>query len=116
MNPVPILRNERGVALPMALIVLVALTTLMLAFAVLVQTEPVVAHNQLRGAQARTHAEAGFERAVWALSQGVINPGTARQPAGRSCPFPPQPPTTEASSSRMATPEAIWSTSRPPTR
>ena len=33
MNPVPILRNERGVALPMALIVLVALTTLMLAFA-----------------------------------------------------------------------------------
>ena len=77
MNPVPILRNERGVALPMALIVLVALTTLMLAFAVLVQTEPVVAHNQLRGAQARTHAEAGFERAVWALSQGVINPGTA---------------------------------------
>ena len=76
MNPVPILRNERGVALPMALIVLVALTTLMLAFAVLVQTEPVVAHNQLRGAQARTHAEAGFERAVWALSQGVINPGT----------------------------------------
>lgn len=77
MSPVPILRNERGVALPMALIVLVALTTLMLAFAVLVQTEPVVAHNQLRGAQARTNAEAGFERAVWALSQGVINPGTA---------------------------------------
>src|SRR4029453_7964162 len=76
MSPVPILRNERGVALPMALIVLVALTTLMLAFAVLVQTEPVVAPNQLGGARGRTHAEAGFERAVWALSQGVINPGT----------------------------------------
>jgi hypothetical protein len=77
MSPVPMLRNEQGVALPMALIVLVALTSLMLAFAMLSQTEPVVAHNQLRGAQARTHAEAGFERAVWALSQGVINPGAA---------------------------------------
>ena len=37
MSPVSILRNERGVALPMALIVPVALTTLMVAFAVLVQ-------------------------------------------------------------------------------
>ena len=71
-----ILRDERGVALPMAMIVLVSLTTLMLAFAVLSQTEPVIAHNQLRAAQARAHAEAGLERAVWALSQGVIAPGT----------------------------------------
>jgi Tfp pilus assembly protein PilX len=70
------LRNEQGVALPMAMIVLVALTTLMLAFAVLSQTEPVIAHNQLRAGQARAHAEAGFERAIWALSQGVIAPGT----------------------------------------
>jgi hypothetical protein len=77
MKPVSSLRNERGVALPMALIVLVALTALMLAFSMLAQTEPVVAHNQLRGTQARAHAEAGFERAVWALSQGVINPGAA---------------------------------------
>jgi hypothetical protein len=69
-------RDERGVALPMAMIVLVMLTTLMLAFAVLSQTEPVIAHNQLRAAQARSHAEAGLERAVWALSQGVIAPGT----------------------------------------
>jgi hypothetical protein len=75
MSLAHILRDDRGVALPMALIVLVALTTLMLAFAVLTQTEPVIAHNQLRGVQARTHAEAGFERAVWALSQGVITPG-----------------------------------------
>jgi hypothetical protein len=60
----------------MAMIVLVLLTTLMLAFAVLSQTEPVIAHNHLRTAQARVHAEAGFERAVWALSVGVITPGT----------------------------------------
>jgi hypothetical protein len=70
-----ILRDERGVALPMAMIVLVSLTTLMLAFAVLSQTEPVIAHNQLRAAQARAHAEAGLERALWALSQGVVAPG-----------------------------------------
>jgi Tfp pilus assembly protein PilX len=77
MNCAALLRNERGVALPMAMIVLVALSTLMVAFAVLSQTEPVIAHNQLRVTQARAHAEAGFERAVWALSQGVIAPGTA---------------------------------------
>jgi hypothetical protein len=79
-----ILRDERGVALPMAMIVLVSLTTLMLAFAVLSQTEPVIAHNQLRAAQARAHAEAGFERAVWALSQGegVLVPDGTPGPAG----------------------------------
>jgi hypothetical protein len=68
----------------MAMIVLVSLTTLMLAFAVLSQTEPVIAHNQLRAAQARAHAEAGFERAVWALSQGegVLVPDGTPGPAG----------------------------------
>jgi cytoskeletal protein CcmA (bactofilin family) len=68
------IRDERGVALPMAMIILVLLTTLMLAFAVLTQTEPVIAHNQMQATQARVHAEAGFERAVWALSQGVVPP------------------------------------------
>jgi len=79
-----ILRDERGVALPMAMIVLVSLTTLMVAFAVLSQTEPVIAHNQLRAGQARAHAEAGFERAVWALSQGegVLVPEGTPGPAG----------------------------------
>ena len=72
-----ILRDERGVALPMAMIVLVLLTTLMVAFALLARTEPVIAHNQQRTSQALAQAEAGFERAIWALSQGVIVPGTA---------------------------------------
>lgn len=76
MRLAQIVRDERGVALPMAMMVLVLLTTLMLAFAVLSQTEPVIAHNHLRAAQARAHAEAGFERAVWALSQGVVAAGT----------------------------------------
>jgi len=94
-----IVRDERGVALPMAMIVLVSITTLMLAFAVLSQTEPVIAHNQLRAAQARTHAEAGFERALWALTQGVMDekngipaPGTnGSMVASPAVPAPPAP-------------------------
>ena len=79
--------NERGVALPMALITLVLLTTLMLAFAVLSQTEPVIAANQLRVSQARSLAEGGFELAVWALSNSL-------DPKGLSSPLPATMPTT----------------------
>jgi hypothetical protein len=82
MRLTQIIRDDRGVALPMAMLVLVLLTTLMMAFAMLAQTEPVIAHNQNRAAQARAQAEAGFERAVWALSQGVVPP-----PAGSGVPF-----------------------------
>src|SRR5512145_826597 len=82
MRAEQIFRDQRGVALPMAMIVLVLLTTLMLAFAVLSQTEPVIAHNQMHAAQARAHAEAGFERAVWALSQGVVPPPTGSGATG----------------------------------
>lgn len=73
-----LVRNQRGVALPMALMTLVLLTTLMLAFAVLSQTEPVIAANQLRVSQARAQAESGFEYAVWALGAGNV----AAPPAG----------------------------------
>jgi cytoskeletal protein CcmA (bactofilin family) len=82
MRAEQIFRDQRGVALPMAMMVLVLLTTLMLAFAVLSQTEPVIAHNQMEAAQARAHAEAGFERAVWALSQGVVPPPSGSGAAG----------------------------------
>jgi hypothetical protein len=77
MNITRALHDERGIALPMALMTLLLLTTLMLAFAVLSQTEPVIAANQLRVAQARSLAESGFERALWALSEGNANPGAA---------------------------------------
>src|SRR5688572_6735601 len=70
------IHDERGVALPMAMMMLLLLTTLMMAFGVLAQTEPVIAANQLRVAQARANAESGMERAVWALSMGALNPGT----------------------------------------
>ena len=77
MNLMRRLQDDRGVALPMAMMTLLLLTTLMLAFSVLAQTEPVIAANQLRVAQARALAESGFERALWALSQGNANPGAA---------------------------------------
>jgi len=85
----PATTGERGVALPMALIALVLLTTLMLAFGMLAQTEPVIAGNQLRSSQARALAESGFEYALWALTEGVVNPGAAH---GLGSPLPSPPP------------------------
>lgn len=64
-------RDERGIALPMALIVMVLLTTLMAAFAILATSEPQIAGNQAASAQARALAESGIERAIWALSAGM---------------------------------------------
>src|SRR5712691_9725950 len=65
-------RNEHGIALPTALMALALLTTLMVAFAVLSKSEPVIARNHWKGSQARALAEAGVERAVWALTSTVI--------------------------------------------
>jgi hypothetical protein len=62
--------DDRGVALPMALMMMALLTTLMLALAVLATSEPGIASNQQATAQARTMAESGLERALWALTAG----------------------------------------------
>jgi hypothetical protein len=62
--------NERGIALPMALMVMVILTALMAAFAVLATSEPQIASNQVASAQARAVAESGVERVLWALTSG----------------------------------------------
>lgn len=69
------LRDERGLALPAALIALLILSSLMVAFVFLSQTEPVIAANQARVAQARTFAESGLERGIWALNPGGGTPG-----------------------------------------
>jgi len=69
--------DQRGVALPMALLTLLLLTTLMIAFAALAQTEPIIAANQLRTAQARSLAESGMEQAIWALTNGNNGSGAA---------------------------------------
>jgi hypothetical protein len=66
-NPV---RDEQGIAFPMALIVMTILAALMAAFAVLATSEPQIASNQMQSVQARALAESGVERALWALTQG----------------------------------------------
>ena len=60
--------SQRGVAVPMALLSLVIVSALVVAFLVLSAIEPTIANNQLAVAQARALAEAGVERALWALS------------------------------------------------
>ncbi len=80
--PAPRLSDERGVALPMAVMVLALLTTLMLALASLSRTEPVIAANHLRGSQARTLAESGLEFARWALSNPAHPGGLPSQVLG----------------------------------
>jgi hypothetical protein len=84
----PDLLDQRGVALPMALFTLALLTTLMLAFASLSQTEPVIAANHLRGTQARTLAESGLELAIWALANPA-GPGGVPTPLPGDTADPP---------------------------
>jgi Tfp pilus assembly protein PilX len=67
------LGDEQGVALPLALIVMTLLTALTLAFLGLTSTEPMIAANLKRGEQALAHAEAGIERAIWALSNPTVD-------------------------------------------
>jgi hypothetical protein len=68
-------RDDRGVALPLALIALAVLTSLMMALATLSASEPDIANNQLHSARARAFAESGLERAVWALSNPTARGG-----------------------------------------
>ena len=79
--PSPRVLDQRGVALPMALMTLTLLTSLMLALASLSQTEPVIAVNHLRSSQARALAESGIEHALWALAH-------PSDPAGLPLPLP----------------------------
>ena len=64
-----ILTDQRGIALPMALMIILILSALMAAFSVLGASEPTLAANQQRVAQARAIAESGLERAIWALNK-----------------------------------------------
>lgn len=64
------MNNERGIAMPMALMVMAILTALMAGFAVLATSEPQIANNHIASTQARALAESGVERALWALTAG----------------------------------------------
>src|SRR2546426_7875235 len=61
----------------------------MIAFAVLAQSEPVIAMNQYRGAVARALAESGVERAVWALTAGSRVGGGVDPPSSGVVAGPP---------------------------
>jgi Tfp pilus assembly protein PilX len=74
-----VIRSQRGVALPMALLITVILSALIIAFSMMAASEPVMANNQLQVAQARAVAESGVEQAIWALNNqananGIPNP------------------------------------------
>jgi Tfp pilus assembly protein PilX len=83
---VDLLRDQQGIALPMALLTLLILSTLVIAFAMLATSEPLIATNQKMVAQARAIAESGLERAIWALNNptdpnGLASPLPATVPA-----------------------------------
>jgi hypothetical protein len=78
-----LIRNERGIALPTAMILMVILMALTFAFANLGTSEPVVARNHAMAAQARAFAESGLERALWAMAsstQPTFTSGVAATP------------------------------------
>ena len=64
--------DQRGIALPLALMVLMLLAALTVAFVALSSTEPLIAANLRGGEQALALAEAGIERAFWALSNPTV--------------------------------------------
>ncbi len=80
--------DQRGVALPMALLALIILSALVIGFSVLSATEPTIANNQLMTAQARALAEAGVERAMWALNNptATVPPGIPASLTGSAPP------------------------------
>jgi hypothetical protein len=61
--------DERGAALPLAAITLALLASLLISLATMSATEPIIASNQLLSAQALALAEAGIERALWAVQR-----------------------------------------------
>src|SRR5713101_7836874 len=88
-----LLQCERGVALPMALMCLLILSALIVAFSMMAASEPVLANNQLQVAQARAVAESGVERAIWALNNpanaaGIPNPPVYAAPYTGVTPVP----------------------------
>ncbi len=65
--PVPI-RDQRGAVLPLAMLSLVVLSAVLLGLSLLAGQEPLIASNHVMIVQAQALAEAGIERALWALS------------------------------------------------
>jgi hypothetical protein len=78
-----LLRDERGIALPIAMLAMLLLSVLVLGFSALALTEPPIANAQLMATQARALAEAGAEQSVWAIRTKNIS-----SPAGQTAAAP----------------------------
>ena len=65
-----LVRDERGVALPLAMILLMVLTLLTITFMSLGAVEPQISKNLSDGARARQLAESGLE---WAMAAQIAN-------------------------------------------
>ena len=62
------IRDQRGVVLPLAMASLLVLSAVLVGLSTLAGQEPLVASNHVMIEQAQALAEAGLERALWALS------------------------------------------------
>ena len=62
------MRDQRGAVLPLAMLSLVVLSAVLLGLSLLTGQEPLIASNHVMIVQAQALAEAGLERALWALS------------------------------------------------
>src|SRR2546428_12053227 len=74
------LRDQRGIALPLAMMVLVLLTSLVAALVAMSATEPLITANLKAGDEAVSLAGAGVERAIWGLDN--VGAPSARNPRG----------------------------------
>ena len=61
-------RGQHGAVLPLAMLILLVLSAVLLGLATLTGQEPLAARNHTLVAQAQGMAEAGLDRALWALS------------------------------------------------
>src|SRR5882672_3391260 len=62
------MRDQRGAVLPLAMMILVVLSAVLITLSGLTGQEPLIASNHVMVVQAQALAEAGLERALWALS------------------------------------------------
>jgi hypothetical protein len=65
--------DEGGVALPLAMMALVLLSGIIIAFVAVAGMEPLIADNHQASNQAASLAEGGLERAIWAVGHSVAS-------------------------------------------
>jgi hypothetical protein len=70
-------RSKHGAVLPLAMLILLLLSAVLLGLATLTGQEPLAARNHALVAQSQGLAEAGLDRALWALSTPTAADGVA---------------------------------------